>query len=307
MNEHGKSLENLVREIEELLLPHGFSAKANSRVYNDEGVQIAEFDVEVRGTLGSTDISWLIECRDRPGHGPAPGSWIEQLVGRRDRFGFNKVTAVSTTGFADGAADYARQSGIELRTVNDMTAQDVAGWLGLQHIVCLTRHTRLNAVRFLMAETESSEPVQALARKLGGVPGDTKILRSTDTGELFSAAMAFQAVVSTQPWLFDNLAPNGPAKAVRIRASYPNDDSHFVIDTGRSSVRVTDILFEGELSIRQTLIPVASISEYRRDGGGKPIAQTATFPVQMLGARFSLEMHHLADSGETHVLLRKVS
>lgn len=34
-------------------------------------------------------------------------SWIEQLVGRRARFGFNKVTAVSITGFATGAAEFA--------------------------------------------------------------------------------------------------------------------------------------------------------------------------------------------------------
>jgi hypothetical protein len=94
MSKDGKFLENLVRQIEELLLPNGFSVKANSRVFNDEGIQIAEFDIEIRGRLGSADISWLIECRDRPAGGPAPGSWIEQLVGRRDRFGFNKVTAV---------------------------------------------------------------------------------------------------------------------------------------------------------------------------------------------------------------------
>src|ERR671918_3202396 len=100
MTNTGKSLEKLVKQIEELLLPKGFYIRSNERVYNDEGIQIAEFDIEITGMLGSTPIKWLIECRDRPAQGPAPGSWIEQLVGRRARFRIDKVTAVSTTGFS---------------------------------------------------------------------------------------------------------------------------------------------------------------------------------------------------------------
>jgi hypothetical protein len=114
MKSDGKQLEALVSYVEKTLLPQGFDVKTNERVYNDEGVQIAEFDVEVRGKVGSTRIAWLIECRDRPSQGTAPGSWIEQLVGRRIRFGFNKVTAVSTTGFAEGVFDFAQREGIEL-------------------------------------------------------------------------------------------------------------------------------------------------------------------------------------------------
>src|SRR6266550_564747 len=117
MGSDGKQLEGLVSFVEKTLLPQGFEVKTNERIYNDEGIQIAEFDIEIHGKVGSTTIAWLIECRDRPGQGPAPGSWIEQLVGRRIRFGFNKVTAVSTTGFAVGAVQFARSQGIELREV----------------------------------------------------------------------------------------------------------------------------------------------------------------------------------------------
>src|SRR3954468_8363390 len=114
MSTDGTDLEKLVAFVEKALLPQGFEVRSNKRVYNDDGIQIAEFDIEVRGQVGSGPISWLIECRDRPECGPAPGSWIEQLVGRRMRFGFNKVTAVSTTGFAKGARDFANAHGIEL-------------------------------------------------------------------------------------------------------------------------------------------------------------------------------------------------
>ncbi|SRR5258708_1390710 len=117
MANDGRQLEGLVSFVEETLLGQGFDVKTNRRVLNDEGVQVAEFDIEIRGKVGSTKFAWLIECRDRPGQGPAPGSWIEQLYGWRERFRFDKVTAVSTTGFSAGAAEWGQKAGIELREV----------------------------------------------------------------------------------------------------------------------------------------------------------------------------------------------
>ena len=54
MANDGKQLEALVAAIEKILLPQGFEVKTNERVHNDGGVQIAEFDVEIRGRIGST-------------------------------------------------------------------------------------------------------------------------------------------------------------------------------------------------------------------------------------------------------------
>lgn len=120
MNRSGKPLEHLVRAIEEQMLPEGFNVSANERVVED-GVQIAEFDIVISGRLGSTDFKWLIECRDRPSQDAAPGAWIEQLVSRRSRFNFDKVIAVSTSGFAEGATKYASREGIHLRTVTEIS------------------------------------------------------------------------------------------------------------------------------------------------------------------------------------------
>ncbi len=53
MKNSGKDLENLVKGIESYLLPLGFEVNSNSKIFNDEGVQIAEFDIEISGILGS--------------------------------------------------------------------------------------------------------------------------------------------------------------------------------------------------------------------------------------------------------------
>lgn len=117
MNKTGKELEELIAAIEERLLPQGFKVEPRQKVFNDSGEQIAELDILITGPLGSSTVSWLIECRDRPSKGPAPACWIEQLVGRRERFLLDKVFAVSTTGFSKAAQDFAQSKNIVLRTV----------------------------------------------------------------------------------------------------------------------------------------------------------------------------------------------
>jgi hypothetical protein len=117
MRNSGRQLEQLVKDIEQHLLPERFNVELNDRVFNEDGIQIAEFDIVITGRLGSSSVKWLIECRDRPSDGPAPGAWVEQLLGRKVRFNFDQVIAVSTTGFAEGAKEFADRAGIILRTV----------------------------------------------------------------------------------------------------------------------------------------------------------------------------------------------
>jgi hypothetical protein len=195
MRSDAKQLEGLVSFVEKTLLPQGFDVKTNERVYNDEGIQIAEFDIEIRGKVGSTTIAWLIECRDRPGQGPAPGSWIEQLVGRRMRFGFNKVTAVSTTGFAAGAIEFAQGQGIELREVSALSAEEFADWLVFRHLHHLERVTRLDHASIIINEGESEDRRAALAELISSQPADTTFLRSSKSGVLASPAAAFSGAV----------------------------------------------------------------------------------------------------------------
>src|SRR5262249_24064648 len=183
-------LENLVAFVEETFLAGGFKVTTNDRVFNDEGVQIAEFDVRVQGRIGTTDFDWLIECRDRPASGPAPVSWIEQLVGRRDRFRFSNVTAVSTTAFAAGAIEFAAAQGIELREVNSLSAEAFADWLQLRYITQRVRHTTLLAARFKMDPATPKELIDALVEMLPTINGNLAVLRSSRTGELTTPSFA---------------------------------------------------------------------------------------------------------------------
>jgi hypothetical protein len=117
----GQSLERLVKTLEQKLLPSGFRVETRVTQRDGNNSPTGEFDIVISGPLGSSSVTWLIECRDRPSNGSAPVSWIEQLIGRKARTKADKIIAVSSTGFSPAAIDLAEQHGILLRTVSDIT------------------------------------------------------------------------------------------------------------------------------------------------------------------------------------------
>ena len=307
MAHDGKRLEALVAFVEKTLVPQGFKVTTNDRVLNDEDIQVAEFDVLVQGPIGTSDFQWLIECRDRPSSGAAPGSWIEQLVGRRTRFNLSKITAVSTTGFAAGVHEFAQAQAIELREVKALSPEHFTDWLRMDYITNTVRHTTLSGAYFDLRPDTPAELQEALAALFPTFDGQHPILRSATTGELVSLARAFSAVAEANQELFAGLEVNGEPKPVRVFNKYPADD-HFLIDTPVGAVHVHGIEFVGELRLKETRLPIVHTAEYRDVRTGEPIDQVVTYaPQSIMGENFCVELHKLALTGETHVTLRKLS
>ncbi|MDH4187750.1 MAG: restriction endonuclease [Nitrospira sp.] len=305
MPRDSKRLEALVAFVEKTLVPEGFKVTTNDRVFNDDGIQVAEFDVLVQGKIGTSEFQWLIECRDRPSSGASPTSWIEQLVGRRTRFNLSKVTAVSTTGFAAGAHEFAHAQGIELREVLALSPEHFADWLEVRYITNTVHHTNLTGVYFALEPETPQLLHDALASMLPGINGSVPLLRALSNGEVVTPAQAFSGVTSANQELFDGLEPNGEPKIVRLLNRYPDDD-HFVIQTAQGDVPIKTIEFTGELSIKEFKLPIGYTGEYRDAKTGTPISQVVTYaPQSIMGNKFAVELHKLAASGETHITMRR--
>ncbi len=302
MSNTGKFLEGFVEQIERTLLPQGITLSVNEKVFNDQGVQIAEFDIEIEGKVGSTNFKWLIECRDRPSQGAAPGSWIEQLVGRRNRFGFDKVIAVSTTGFAPGAEEFANKTGIEVRTVTESEIDQISDWFLFDKMTVFKRGGNLENAKLLIDKNEPEKLSKALQKELKNNCADTPILRSTETGEKITVGAAFQSAV-TNSGLHDGPFLKEGSKKVNLKATYPRDDSHFVVETDEGIIRIREILFRGELSIVKEEVPIAAIKNYKNVSTDEDIATKVSFNFDVDGKALEMSFNKIAESGETHVLL----
>ncbi|NTU52690.1 MAG: hypothetical protein HGA97_03115 [Chlorobiaceae bacterium] len=132
------------------------------------------------------------------------------------------------------------------------------------------------------------------------------ILKSSKTGEKTTAASAFSLAAEGVNGLFDDLKENGPERKVRLHANYTDDD-HFVIDTSEGSIQICAIVFEGELRLRVTHIPLIATAEYRHTDSGEVISQIASFaPMSVLGKNISTEVHKITETGETHIIARTI-
>jgi len=301
-----KQLESLVAYLEESLKPKGFEVERNDKVYDADGHQMAEFDVIISGKFGSTKIRWLIECRDRPSSGPAPGSWIEQLVGRRSRFNFNKVTAVSTTGFATGVLDFAQKEGIELRTVKEISPEEFSDWVRVAPFTYNNFRYNLKHARLMVDPDLPQEDKSELLEILQSTESNRCILRIGNSDSYHALTMAFRTVVD-QEKLFDDVLPNGASKDVRIHARYSDAANRYSIDISRKRIDILSILYIGELSIVSKENHIAFSGRYQSDLGDTVHSEVVSYePMEMFGGQFSLEMHNIGETGETHVTLRKM-
>ena len=289
----GTELEIFVAGLEALLLPSGVTVELRSREYSREGVQIAEFDIVTIGRLGSAKVACLIECRDRPSEGAAPAAWIEQLVGRRLRFGFDKVIAVSTTGFAPGSIEYARQSGIELRTVTRLSAADVFQWFRAQELEIVNRSVHLTYAKIMVAENEPNERREAAYAAIRDCTLNEAILFNPVTRMSVLPVDAFMAAVGRRPHLWPKDVRSQWSDEVEIDAGYPIGNQYEVV-TKIGPVLIPRILFKGVLMLHPTAVPFTKFTEYADELTGTRISSSVAADVSLAGQLHTITLDRIS-------------
>lgn len=264
----GNELERLVKIIEGCVLSKGFSVESRKPVYNDRGIQIAELDIVITGKIGSATFKWLIECRDRPSDGPAPGSWIEQLAGRRSRFNFDKVMAVSTTGFAIGAKEEAERTGIDLRLFQNLTYDEVSNWLP-PNAPLIIRQGLFNAVRVHLVPPEESEPTKECISKFGI---DEPRLVHHDSDEKLSIMQLWQKVIADGSF-YQGLVPNGQRKIVSVTVDEELRGQYF-FDLDDNAWEIAKIEFDAMFSLIVPNMPLVQAAEYQSQPSSPEASET---------------------------------
>ena len=300
----GEELERFVARLEQSLLPPGFQVETRVRAFSADGVQIAEFDVLVTGTIDSTSTRFCIECRDRPSEGAAPASWIEQLVGRRQRFCFDRIIAVSTTGFATPAVEFAREAHIELRTVTTLTPDSLLDWLGTEHLEMRHRHVHLAYFKVLVADTEPAERVAAASQVVKSSRPDDAILLNPVTDQLVRPVDAFEVAISRRPALWPPELEDGEwSDDVEIRARYPTNDC-YQLRTELGLVSVPELLFRGTLTLRVAAVPLNQRRTYVNEITGRPIASSASGDYTVGTRIHTVAIDHVETDGTSHLYIR---
>lgn len=134
-----RKFEELVARIEKALAPMGAIVKSPDSIKDLFTGRSREVDTSIRYTIGTIPILITVECRKR--NRVEDVVWIEQLIAKKQNIGASRTVAVSSKGFTDSAIESAKKFGIELRTVSDMSAEEVGQWHTLREMlhVCTER------------------------------------------------------------------------------------------------------------------------------------------------------------------------
>lgn len=244
----GRWLESLIAGIERILAP-GFKVEVRIILRGEDGSQYAEFDIILSGYTGSMPIKCLIECRDRSG--AAPAAWIQQLLGRRDGYGFQKVMAVATHGFSPGAIELAARRDIELRSVESLRAEDVAEWIP-RFAPLLNRRGQLDRCQIT---TES------IGEEVRGIPVafDAAIFTVTWTDARQSISNLWNLIVNN-----DAAWTSIPHGTPTVQSFVASDWFDRVVSGSVDGVEmpIRSIEFEGTLHQWSSDIPLESVAQY---------------------------------------------
>ena len=298
----GKSLELLMKQIEELCIPSGFCISANEKAFDDSGNQVAEFDITISGKVGTTFFKWLIECRDRPSDGPAPNSWIEQLAARQERFTFNKVIAVSTTGFAKGIKKYAKARGIELRSVKKISADGIAEWLKMSELNFNLCWGVINHITFVAKSKPMTEAIQSIMSLVAEKDVYNKQIFINSTGVKMSMRNVWVSVLNANPQLFDGLSSDTEPKrrtVLQIPFEPPTDQYYVLTDIG--PIEIVRLIVDAELSVTNKKVPLKEVTQYTNLSDQKVIAQSAHFETVCYDQTIDVTFHKVVDKQQTYI------
>ncbi|MCI5127146.1 MAG: hypothetical protein D3905_02490 [Candidatus Electrothrix sp. AS4_5] len=214
---NGKRLEKIVKEFETVAAKQNWKIETNQKKYLEDGVQLAEFDIIISYSENDRLIRWLIECRDRPSQGRSPGAWIEQLVGRKHLNKFNKVTAVSTTGFSPAAIHYAEQSDIELRTVEELLSPEL--WSSEAKLTTYSRTGSFLRIQLVLPSGTSNELKKLLKENLPQNSGNLPLYFDSHSDPVNSIDIFQNICLNEKTGIYDGLKA-GESKDVSIYYQY---------------------------------------------------------------------------------------
>lgn len=290
MKRDGKWLEELLKTVEERIGGEGIKVESQVREFDEHGHQIAEFDIIVTGRIGSITLNALIECRDRPSQGAAPGNWIEQLIGRQKRFGFGKVIAVSTTGFSPSAIAAASDAGIELRCVAEVTAETITRWISEFRFKYFIIESHITNADFTLSKRTQKIAISAFQ----------EIIQSTTSQEIRFSICGEPGQHSTKE-IFSRFVAHDKDEAshhadlgtpVQFLLDLHQENVVLLKKTRRGPAFVESITFTVSY-VRRSVPLTRSFTKYERSGEDTPIMESVQFVSPEGPDQFKLELSFL--------------
>lgn len=259
----GQLLEKLVEHLEKMDM-EGAEIKTRDKIYDKVAKEPREVDVSVRFEKGSHNFLIIFECRDRKRkNGP---DWIEQITQKTRDIGANKVIAVSSSGFTKSAIKKAQHNNINLRTLEEITPQEIFDWFIPKSIP--VRQLRYDVKQLQFIEKEFKPETLANLTTFFNTLGEKQIQNHKFILQKgVQEPGSIKDLFSTIKWdtFFTDIKYSGKKVFKKIKVYPENREAGFQLLIDDEQISIDHIVVTVGLWIEETEIDIHSIKDYKVD------------------------------------------
>ena len=286
MARKGRDLEIKIKELEELGT-FGIVVKSPDFIIDKVTGDKREVDVSIHGRVGSNEILIVMECRDQKS--PQGIDWIEQIATKTKDIGANKLIAVSSSGFTENAHTKAAAYNIELRTLEEISLDKIAGLFNLNKIENNIYRNEIKEITFGLDLDENELIILKpkyleLVQKLSMTQNADKIpilIRKID-GKSISISDVWQGLQLRDVYIFyKGINIDEPKVTREIKIGVPKGEQGLQILLDGRLIDVLIIILKADLWIEQIITPISQFLLYKKDQ--EIIAKIHKFKIDQIG------------------------
>ena len=287
-----RTFEMLVARIERVAAPHNAVVKSPDRLPDLTTGKMREVDASIRLKVGTTEVLLTVECRRR--NRKDDDTWIEQLATKRQKLGAAKTIAVSASGFTSSAMLSAKQFGIELRTLSEVSAPDIEGWFlpgGAVHVFRLIEDIRC----FVVLYEDSGE-----ASKYGFWAPDVEaaVFHHEEHRSPFPIRDYIPMLEVARPDMFEGVPLDGTKVELEFPIEWNLGELHVSTTDGKKRVHFTKLV--AKVSYQSAVCDTAAGVHHEYASPDGAVIQHTSFNTELFGRPVVFE-HQSAAAGEQHV------
>ncbi|NPE28396.1 hypothetical protein HNV12_10575 [Methanococcoides sp. SA1] len=251
----GKDLEETVSLLHKILSKDEYEITSPDYIADKITGQLREVDISIKATIGSVSIIIIIECRDRKSK--EDSMWIEQLVTKCKDLNVQKVIAVSSNDFTEPAKAKANHHGIETRTLNRITVEDVKSWFLCESFEFLISHSHITKITSIEVINYGGDGFK--------FDGNEQIFITN--GEELSLNEVFdREIIRKQPKIFDDVLEEGTK--IHKKINFIDNEKLYTIKIDENDPYQLKC-FSAEFYLWKELreIPISEIIRYSNSNG----------------------------------------
>ena len=302
-----REFEKLVARIERALAPKGAVIKSPDRIRDIYTGSLREVDASIRYRVGTTPILITVECRKRDAI--QDDTWMEQLVTKKHKIGAAKTIAVSSSGFTEPAIKTAHYYGIEIRKIEEITPNDICGWLEIESIIHIIYRPILETFQIRLYERDegdfkiSPSPDPTVTELLAADAANAPVFIRHSNGKALSINDMLPHLQRRTPHLFDDIPVDGTKVRRNMRIVLPRGLIHFLTTDGPRDVY--KLLLGFDYYAERVETPATDARTFVYSDGEKPLVYGSEALTELYGQPLTLSVHKEVGSEMLHLTISK--